>query len=617
MSHSHFKHTHTHDCDHSHQHQHHQQYDHDHNHNHADNSNSPLRFDGNDTSQKIVEGNGQDSKDYVFTVNDLFNSIRYGTWDHIVFIVERDKSLVQKLDSEGHTCIHWAAKRGDYEILKYLHSAGAALDIASTGDPRMMPIHWAASDGKIKSLKFFLDSRVDINALDGNGCTPVVTATQYNQVNAVAFFIKSGADMTLRDNNGDSALHWAAYKGYEELCGLLIHCMPQELDFADTFGQTPLHLATLRGHHDVVQYLIADHGADYSKRDKNGLNPLELSMKKNQLKAEWVIRRLSARSFFHLCTNLGLKRLKNNRILCFLLVGANELDMAKWIWRVAFLSNFTASSINLFYAAAEQMADLYVLHLANTIINFIWWILFFAILWKDPGFPLDASRTSNFKSGSAPPNSYAQALDVIGSGDYADFMEPHPSLPSVCHTCRIVKPLRSKHCKVARRCVLKFDHFCPYVYNTIGRDNYKFFYGLLCCHQLAFSLFFISTFVYTMRVSISYWFIAFLIYSFLMALLVMGLFMYHSKLIAKNLTTNEDVNMDRYTYMKNERNTQDNPFNKGSAWANFLDSIFPSEKLYYKREEVLRDNRFPRNSYKKDEKSSASTSVSEEEGFLK
>ena len=132
------------------------------------------------------------------------------------------------------------------------------------------------------------------------------------------------------------------------------------------------------------------------------------------------------------------------RILCFLLVGASEQDMAKWwdplalpwcstnslfikwkpvttlylqirIWRVAFLSNFAATSINLFYAATEQvslrsrlyclhlkilvsyfssflkkiscpinhqMADLYVLHLANTIVNFIWWILFFAILWK-------------------------------------------------------------------------------------------------------------------------------------------------------------------------------------------------------------------------------------------
>ena len=37
--------------------------------------------------------------------------------------------------------------------------------------------------------------------------------------------------------------------------------------------------------------------------------------------------------------------------------------------------------------------------------------------------------------------------------------------------------------------------------------------------------------------------------------------------------------------------------------------------MYEQREEVLRDNRFPRNSYKKDEESSAS-SVSEEESFL-
>jgi hypothetical protein len=67
-----------------------------------------------------------------------------------------------------------------------------------------------------------------------------------------------------------------------------------------------------------------------------------------------------------------------------------------------------------------------------------------------------------------------------------------------------------------------------------------------------------------------------------MALLVMGLFLYHSKLITKNLTTNEEVNIDRYSYFKSERNLPDNPFNKGTAWANFLDSIFPSEKLYYK-----------------------------------
>jgi len=122
--------------------------------------------------------------------------------------VEQNKALVEMLgnclilfifvanvinifiDSEGHSCIHWAAKRGDYDILKYLHSAGAALDLPSTMDPRMLPIHWAASDGRIKAIKFFIDHRQDINAQDANSCTPVAVATQYNQINTVAFLIK-------------------------------------------------------------------------------------------------------------------------------------------------------------------------------------------------------------------------------------------------------------------------------------------------------------------------------------------------------------------------------------------------------------------------------------------
>ena len=38
-----------------------------------------------------------------------------------------------------------------------------------------------------------------------------------------------------------------------------------------------------------------------------------------------------------------------------------------------------------------------------------------------------------------------------------------------------MRPLRSKHCSVQKRCVSCFDHFCPYVNNTMGSRNYKYF----------------------------------------------------------------------------------------------------------------------------------------------
>lgn len=45
----------------------------------------------------------------------------------------------------------------------------------------------------------------------------------------------------------------------------------------------------------------------------------------------------------------------------------------------------------------------------------------------------------------------------------------------LCVSCKIVRPLRAKHCSVTDRCVEAFDHFCPWVGNTIGRGNRHLF----------------------------------------------------------------------------------------------------------------------------------------------
>jgi DHHC palmitoyltransferase len=45
-----------------------------------------------------------------------------------------------------------------------------------------------------------------------------------------------------------------------------------------------------------------------------------------------------------------------------------------------------------------------------------------------------------------------------------------------CHKCHDnYKPPRAHHDSVTDRCIVKFDHFCPWVNNSIGALNHKFF----------------------------------------------------------------------------------------------------------------------------------------------
>lgn len=45
-----------------------------------------------------------------------------------------------------------------------------------------------------------------------------------------------------------------------------------------------------------------------------------------------------------------------------------------------------------------------------------------------------------------------------------------------CHKCNDnFKPSRAHHDSVTGRCIVKFDHFCPWVGNAVGATNHKFF----------------------------------------------------------------------------------------------------------------------------------------------
>ena len=44
-----------------------------------------------------------------------------------------------------------------------------------------------------------------------------------------------------------------------------------------------------------------------------------------------------------------------------------------------------------------------------------------------------------------------------------------------CTTCHTPRVARSKHCRMQNRCVEKYDHFCPWINNTVGCFNFRYF----------------------------------------------------------------------------------------------------------------------------------------------
>lgn len=81
---------------------------------------------------------------------------------------------------------------------------------------------------------------------------------------------------------------------------------------------------------------------------------------------------------------------------------------------------------------------------------------------SDPG---TVPRAPSAVQAHVPPPHSAQKVSVNGIHITTKF----------CHVCGIQRPPRCSHCRETDRCIERWDHYCPWVGNSIGRRNYPFF----------------------------------------------------------------------------------------------------------------------------------------------
>lgn len=388
-------------------------------------------------------------------------------------MAREEVNVLDTPDEKGYHCLQWAALNNRVAIVTYLIDQGVNLNAQDgTGQTAL---HWAAVRGSVGVLEMLLRAGCDATVTDSRGYNVCHVAAQYGQTSVIYhLYMKWGLEMDLADADGRTALHWAAYKGFSDTAKLLI-VMGCDVMAIDVEECTPLHWAAIKGNADVSMVLLQGGSVDaLESTDASGCTPSQLAIDKGH-------RALG----INLAEYRRAKEMLTRGGICGALA---KLHLSPIIWAIILgMLSFMSFSVIANKASFPHSASVIAI---GTWITYVFAFFGLIFLYKttvaDPGF-LPKNTAAGAHSGtvfkSVPRGlSMSSNKEDIEEGDESSEENSLNSAAlwagnwnQLCVTCRIVRPLRAKHCAVTDRCVQCFDHYCPWVGNAIGKGNRHYF----------------------------------------------------------------------------------------------------------------------------------------------
>ena len=141
------------------------------------------------------------------------------------------------------------------------------------------PLHLAVVRGNLENVRASLqDEHCNVNSLDGEGHTPVITAAYLGHTDIVKLLSShSKCDLSKTDKDKRTALHYASEEGFEDIVKVLSNRNKDITMLEDKNGIVALHLAAFNGHLAIVNILLALKSSDQQHANKQGQNALHLA----------------------------------------------------------------------------------------------------------------------------------------------------------------------------------------------------------------------------------------------------------------------------------------------------------------------------------------------------
>ncbi|CAL9116986.1 unnamed protein product [Musa acuminata var. zebrina] len=485
---------------------------------------------------------------------DVCSASAYGDLEKLRGFVERDGQSVSNPDGHGYYALQWAALNNFPDVAQYLIEHGG--DVNAADHRRQTALHWAAVHGSIPVADVLVQSGARVEAADINGYRAVHVAAQYGQTSFLNHIIvKCGADYDAPDNDGRSPLHWAAYKGYADTIRLLLFRDAYQ-GRQDEKGCTPLHWAALSGNVEACTVLVhAGNKSELQVKDKSGFTPAELAANRGHRHVAYVLSNAA----------------KINGSLCEDKICAGTIGTTGYapilLFVIIILTVLFINSVLLGPSFPKVTAVVGLWGWTGVSFAVVSLIMFYRCSSKDPGYIKP-------NSGKAATRTSDPLLDI----DISNSSIWKGNWSQLCATCKIIRPVRSKHCPYCKHCVEQFDHHCPWISNCVGKKNRWDFFVFVCMGTLTA---FIGAVTAVHRLwtwspiipSSEKWIhlvvvehpgaILFLGMDAILLSGVLTLAVVQASQIARNITTNEMANAARYSYLRGPDGRFRNPYNHG------------------------------------------------------
>ena len=221
--------------------------------------------------------------------NLLFRAVNGGNLEVISLLLDNGFTVDMK-NSWGATPTVYAARTGNVDVIKFLASRGSDLK-AVNGNFSLL--HDAVFSDRVEAIEYLLDQGLGVDALHGEGSTPLLLALDVGNIPAALTLVGRGADINSADKNGITVLRYAVMKGATEM---VAQAIAKKTDFAAAeprTGKTVLHEAALRGYASIVGDLLKA-GADKNAKDKEGHTALSYALKYGNLAAADALKKAGA-----------------------------------------------------------------------------------------------------------------------------------------------------------------------------------------------------------------------------------------------------------------------------------------------------------------------------------